>query len=143
MYKNFCAPSFSSGRDCIKGIVFMKDKTARALAIVALVFMGLFVAALVATLVDVTLLNGSIGYIALGTGIVGILIFVVLKMDGRGFSVTQINNELEMEKIKREMEEAQKEVDENAKADSRSEASAESAASQNGDDVDKTQDAQE
>lgn len=95
----------------------MKDKTARALAIIALVFMGLFVASLIATLVDVTLFNGSIGYIALGTGIVGILIFVVLKTDGRGFSVTQINNEMEMEQIKRETEEAQKEVDEQAKVD--------------------------
>ncbi len=80
----------------------MKDKSARALAIVALVFMGLFVAALVATLVDYKLLGGSIGFIALGCGVFALMIFVALKADGRGFSMTQINNEIEMQKLEKE-----------------------------------------
>ncbi len=80
----------------------MKDKSARALAIVALVFMGLFVAALVATLVDYRLLGGSIGFIALGCGVFALMIFVALKADGRGFSMTQINNEIEMQKLEKE-----------------------------------------
>ena len=80
----------------------MKDKSARALAIVALVFMGLFVAALVATLIDYKLLGGSIGFIALGCGVFALMIFVALKADGRGFSMTQINNEIEMQKLEKE-----------------------------------------
>lgn len=83
----------------------MKDKSARALAIVALVFMGLFVAALVATLVDYRLLGGSIGFIALGCGVFALMIFVALKADGRGFSMTQINNEIEMQKLEKEITE--------------------------------------
>ncbi len=113
----------------------MKDKTARVLAIIALVFMGLFVAALVATLVDFTLFNGSIGYIALGTGIVGIMLFIVLKSDGRGFSITQMNNEIEMEKIKREMEEAQKEADEQAESEAQSDETIAAASETDGSDA--------
>ena len=85
--------------------VFMKDKTARALAIVALVFMGIFVVALVATLVDYTLFGGGIGFIALGAGVFAIMIFIALKADGRGYSITKMNNEIEMEKIQKALEE--------------------------------------
>ncbi|MCM1368478.1 MAG: hypothetical protein NC184_06705 [Roseburia sp.] len=97
----------------------MKDKTARVLAIVALVFMGLFVAALVATLVDSTLFNGSVGYVALTTGVFALMIFIALKADGRGYSVTQMNNEIEMEKLREaaEKEAAEKEAAENAEKD--------------------------
>ena len=92
----------------------MKDKTARALAIVALVFMGIFVAALIATLVDHTLFNGGIGYIALGSGVFAIMIFIALKADGRGYSVTKMNNEIEMEKIKQALkEQEERETEEN------------------------------
>ncbi|MCH5165527.1 MAG: hypothetical protein J1G01_03905 [Clostridiales bacterium] len=86
----------------------MKDKQARALAIVALVFMGIFIAALTATLVDYTLLNGSIGYIALGTGVFVFMIFIALKADGRGYSITEMNNEIEMKKIEEALEEQQR-----------------------------------
>ena len=81
----------------------MKDKSARALAIVALVFMGIFVAALVATLVDHTLLGGSIGFIALGCRVFALMIFIALKADGRGYSITKMNNEIEMQKIEAEL----------------------------------------
>lgn len=83
----------------------MKDKQARALAIVALVFMGIFVVALIVTLVDHTLLNGAIGYVALCSGVFAIMIFIALKADGRGYSVTKINNEIEMQKIEKALAE--------------------------------------
>ena len=86
----------------------MKDKQARALAIVALVFMVIFLAALTATLADYTLLNGSIGYIALGTGVFVFMIFIALKADGRGYSITKMNNEIEMKKIEEALEEQQR-----------------------------------
>ncbi len=92
----------------------MKDKQARALAIVALVFMGIFIAALIATLVDHTLLGGSIGFIALGLGVFVMMIFIALKADGRGYSITKMNNEIEMQKIQKALEERQKAEEENA-----------------------------
>lgn len=96
----------------------MKDKTARALAIVALVFMGLFVAALVATLADHTLFGGSIGFIALGCGVCALMIFVALKADGRGYSITQMNNEIEMQKLEKAAEEQKAAAEQKAKAES-------------------------
>ena len=56
------------------------------------------------TLVDHTMLNGSIGFFALGAGVFALMILVALKADGRGFSMTKINNEIEMEKIQKEPE---------------------------------------
>ena len=72
----------------------MKDRTARILAVIALVFMGLFIVTLIMTLVDHTMLNGSIGFFALGAGVFALMIQVALKADGRGFSMTKINNEI-------------------------------------------------
>lgn len=93
----------------------MKDKQARALAIVALVFMGIFVVALIVTLVDHTLLNGAIGYVALCSGVFAIMIFIALKADGRGYSVTKMNNEIEMQKIEKALaEQAEREKAEQA-----------------------------
>lgn len=83
----------------------MKDKQARALAIVALVFMGIFIVALIITLVDRTILHGSIGYVALCAGVFALMIFIALKADGRGYSITKMNNEIEMEKIEKALEE--------------------------------------
>ncbi len=97
----------------------MKDKHARALAIVALVFMGIFIAALIATLIDYRLLNNSVGFIALGAGVFVAMSLIALKADGRGFSMTKLNNEIEMEKIEKEL----KEQEEKAKAESESEQS--------------------
>lgn len=85
----------------------MKDNQARALAITALVFMGIFLAALVATLVDHTLLNGAVGYVALGAGVFVLMTLIALKADGRGFSMTKLNNEIEMEKLERERRESE------------------------------------
>lgn len=96
----------------------MKDKISRVLAIIALVTMGIFIAALIATLVDHTLFNNSIGFIALGAGVFTLMIFIALKADGRGFSMTKINNEIEMEKIEKKLaEQAEKEQAEKAAAD--------------------------
>ena len=91
----------------------MKDNHARALAIIALVFMGIFIAALIAALVDSTLFNGGIGYIALCAGVFVFVCFLALKADGRGFSLTKMKNESEMKKI----EQALKEQEEQEKAE--------------------------
>ena len=103
----------------------MKDKQARVLAIVALVFMGIFVVALIVTLVDHTLLNGAIGYVALCSGVFAIMIFIALKADGRGYSVTKMNNEIEMQKIEKALaEQAEREKaeqDEQAEQDDKAE----------------------
>lgn len=100
----------------------MKDKQARALAIVALVFMGIFVVALIVTLVDHTLLNGAIGYVALCSGVFAIMIFIALKADGRGYSVTKMNNEIEMQKIEKALaEQAEREKAEQAEQDDKAE----------------------
>lgn len=104
----------------------MKDKQARALAIVALVFMGIFIVALIITLVDRTILHGSIGYVALCAGVFALMIFIALKADGRGYSITKMNNEIEMEKIEKALEEqAEREKAESeAQADMQDEQSA-------------------
>ena len=91
----------------------MKDKHARVLAIIALVVIVLFLAAFIAALVDYTLLNGAIGFIALGLAVFALMIFIALKADGRGFSMTKINNEIEMEKIEKERAEKEKNDEEN------------------------------
>lgn len=67
--------------------------------------MLIFVAALTAAIIDRTLLNGAVTYVAIGTGVFSLMIFVALKADGRGFSMTKMNNEIEMEKIEREARE--------------------------------------
>ena len=82
---------------------------------IALVFMGVFIVTLIMTLVDHTMLNGSIGFFALGAGVFALMILVALKADGRGFSMTKINNEIEMAKL--EEERAKLEAEEKAKAE--------------------------
>lgn len=94
----------------------MKDRTARILAVIALVFMGVFIVTLIMTLVDHTMLNGSIGFFALGAGVFALMILVALKADGRGFSMTKMNNEIEMEKIQKEPE--KREAEQKAKEES-------------------------
>ncbi len=77
--------------------------------------MGIFVVALIVTLVDHTLLNGAIGYVALCSGVFAIMIFIALKADGRGYSVTKMNNEIEMQKIEKALaEQAEREKAEQA-----------------------------
>ena len=104
----------------------MKDRTARILAVIALVFMGVFIVTLIMTLVDHTMLNGSIGFFALGAGVFALMILVALKADGRGFSMTKINNEIEMAKL--EEERAKLEAEEKAKAEESSDGDEENAA---------------
>ena len=58
----------------------MGKKSKRILAIVALVFIGLFTVSFVAFLVDKTLFNGAIGFFALFTGGVGLALFFVIKL---------------------------------------------------------------
>ncbi len=89
----------------------MKDKQARALAIVALVFMGIFVVALTMTLIDFRMLNGAIGFVALGSGVFAIMIFIALKADGRGYSLSKMKMEAELEQAKKEAEEENGEKD--------------------------------
>ncbi len=77
----------------------MKDRTSRVLAIIALVFALIFVASLTATLVDINIFNGGIGYIALCSGVFVLMIFIALKADGRGYSLSKMRNESEMKRI--------------------------------------------
>ena len=82
--------------------------------------MAIFVAALIAAIIDRTLLNGAVTYVAIGTGVFTLMIFIALKADGRGFSVTKMNNEIEMEKIEKEL--AEQEEKEKAEAEEAEEA---------------------
>lgn len=90
----------------------MKDKTARVLAIIALVFELIFIVTLVATVIDHKLLNGSIGYIALCSGVFVAMCLIALKADGRGFSMTKINNDIEMAEIENKLKEQKEKNDE-------------------------------
>lgn len=95
----------------------MKDKLARALAIVALVFMAVFVVMLAAVFaIPKGIAHDAIMYTAIGSGAVGLVLFAVLKLDGRGYSMRKINNEIEMQKIEAEnaelIESARREADE-------------------------------
>ncbi len=84
--------------------------------------MGIFVVALIVTLVDHTLLNGAIGYVALCSGVFAIMIFIALKADGRGYSVTKMNNEIEMQKIDKALaEQAEREKAEQAEQNDKAE----------------------
>lgn len=84
--------------------------------------MGIFVVALIVTLVDHTLLNGAIGYVALCSGVFAIMIFIALKADGRGYSVTKMNNEIEMQKIEKALaEQAEREKAEQAEQNDKAE----------------------
>lgn len=81
----------------------MKDKTARVLAIIALVAMFIFVASLTAMLaIPEGALRRGFMYSAIAGGIITALLFVLIKADGRGFSMTRINNEIEMKKLEDE-----------------------------------------
>lgn len=80
----------------------MQDKTARVIAIIALIFMAAFVVSLTISLAGV--LPNVFGYVALGSGAVALALFMLIKMSGRGYSITEMNNEIEMEKIRKENE---------------------------------------
>ena len=80
----------------------MKDKTARIIAIIALIFMAVFVVSLTLSLAGVC--GNIFTYVAIGSGAVGIVLFLLIKITGRGYSITEINNEMEMEKIQKENE---------------------------------------
>lgn len=90
----------------------MKDKTARIAAIIALVFMAVFVISLTAFLaMDKGVVKDVFLYTAIGGGVVALILFAVIKLDGRGYSVVKMNNEIEMEKIRKENERLQAEAD--------------------------------
>lgn len=80
----------------------MKDKTARILAIIALVFMAVFLAAFITALVDPKIFGGAIVYIVISFGIAVLVIFIILKADDRGYSISKINEQIEMQKIEKE-----------------------------------------
>lgn len=81
----------------------MKDKTARIVAIIALIFMAAFIVSLCVSLAGV--MSNVFTYVAIGCGAVTLALFILIKMSGRGYSVTEMNNEMEMEKIRKENEE--------------------------------------
>lgn len=53
------------------------------MAIVSLIFMALFSVALILSLVNPKMFNGSIGYIALFTGFIGLSVFFVIKLSDK------------------------------------------------------------
>ena len=58
----------------------MNPKLKRVIAIIALVFVGLFTVSFVAFLVNKQLFNGALGYFAGGCGAVGLALFFVIKL---------------------------------------------------------------
>ncbi len=117
----------------------MKDRMARALAIVALVFMGIFLTALTLTLVDYRMLNGSVGYIALTSGVLVLMIFIALKADGRGFSMTKMNNDIEMEKIEKALREQEEREKSQPDTDAEKSDNADGTAAESAEDTDKSE----
>ena len=81
----------------------MKDKTARIIAIFALIFMAAFVVTLCLSLAGV--MREVFSYVAIGCAAVCLALFMILKLNGKGFSITDMNNRIEMEKIQKENEE--------------------------------------
>lgn len=63
---------------------FMSKKLKKAVAITALVFVGIFTVSFVAFLVDRTLLNGAIGFLAMFSGGIGLALFLVVKLSRGG-----------------------------------------------------------
>ena len=57
----------------------MNDKTKRILAIIALVFMGVFTVAFVAFLINPKMLGGVVAFVALFSGVIGVGLFLVIK----------------------------------------------------------------
>lgn len=58
----------------------MSKRLKRIIAIIALVFVGVFTASLVAFLADRTLFNGAIGFLALFSGGIGLALFLTIKL---------------------------------------------------------------
>ena len=58
----------------------MNPKLKRIIAIIALVFVGLFTASFIAFLVNKQLFNGALGYFAGGCGAVGLALFFVIRL---------------------------------------------------------------
>ena len=58
----------------------MNPKLKRVIAIIALVFVGLFTVSFVAFLVNRQLFNGALGYFAGGCGAVGLALFFVIRL---------------------------------------------------------------
>lgn len=59
---------------------FMSKKLKKAVAITALVFVGIFTVSFVVFLFDRTLLNGAIGFLAMFSGGIGLALFLVVKL---------------------------------------------------------------
>ena len=63
---------------------FMSKKLKKAVAITALVFVGIFTVSFVVFLFDRTLLNGAIGLLAMFSGGIGLALFLVVKLSRGG-----------------------------------------------------------
>ena len=63
---------------------FMSKKLKKAVAITALVFVGIFTVSFVVFLFDRTLLNGAIGFLAMFSGGIGLALFLVVKLSRGG-----------------------------------------------------------
>lgn len=84
----------------------MNDKLKRAVAIIALVFIGIFTVSLIMYLIDSTILNGAIGDLTIWSGGIGLLLWLVLYIS-RSFPSQQVKDE-EREKLYKQAEELEK-----------------------------------
>ncbi len=78
----------------------MDKKLKRVIAIIALVFVGIFSVSFVAYLLDQTLLNGAIGLLAAISGGTGLALFLVIKLsrDNTDEIVDEVKDETPQEK---------------------------------------------
>lgn len=82
----------------------MSNKTARIVAIIALVFMAAFVVFLVLTIIDIKMLGGSVGIIAMITGFVAIGLYLWLRFAGKTYNLSKMKDEAEMQRIQDELD---------------------------------------
>lgn len=90
----------------------MDNKLKRAIAIIALILVGVFSVALIAYLFDKTLLNGALVDIALWSGGFGLLLFIVLWLS-HAFPSQQVKDE-ERDRLYKEAEEKEENDEEAA-----------------------------
>ncbi|MBR2967452.1 MAG: hypothetical protein IKC35_01580 [Clostridia bacterium] len=81
----------------------MNDKLKRVVAIIALVFIGIFTVSLIMYLIDSTMLNGAIGDLTIWSGGIGLMLWLVLYIS-RSFPSQQVKDE-ERERLYRQAEE--------------------------------------
>lgn len=94
----------------------MNKRFVKVLAVIALIFIVLFSVALVLTLLDKTMFNGAIGYFALVSGVVGIGLFFVVRINSVAIRTAEQLEE-EERKTSKEKERNDEKADETSTSD--------------------------